>query len=153
MPLLISLHVLFVVVWVGGMFFAYMAMRPAAAATLEPPQRLPLWAATFQRFFPWVWVSVILILASGLLMLFRYFGGMAGAALYIHAMFGLGLLMMLIFLHVFFAPYQRLKRAVATQDWPAGGKALNQIRQLIAINLSLGLLTILVATVGKYLAH
>ena len=153
MPLLISLHVLFVVVWVGGMFFAYMAMRPAAAATLEPPQRLPLWAATFQRFFPWVWVSVILILASGLLMMFRYFGGMAGAALYIHAMFGLGLLMMLIFLHVFFAPYQRLKRAVATQDWPAGGKALNQIRQLIAINLSLGLLTILVATVGKYLAH
>lgn len=152
MALLISLHVLFVVIWVGGMFFAYMALRPAAASVLEPPQRLSLWAASFSRFFPWVWGAIVIILVTGLLLIFKYFGGMAGTAVYIHAMLGLGVLMMLIFVHVFFAPYQRLKRAVAAQDWPAGGKALNQIRVLIAINLSLGLLTVLVATVGKYLA-
>lgn len=153
MALLISLHVLFVVIWVGGMFFAYMAMRPAAASTLEPPQRLPLWAATFAHFFPWVWLAVVLILVSGLLLIFKYFGGMAGAALYIHVMLGLGILMMLIFMHVFFAPYKRLKQAVVIKDWPAGGKALNQIRMLIGINLGLGILTVLIATAGKYLIH
>lgn len=153
MALLISVHVLFVVIWVGGMFFAYMAMRPAAASTLEPQHRLPLWSATFAHFFPWVWLAVVLILVSGLLLIFKYFGGMAGAALYIHAMFGLGVVMMLIFMHVYFAPYKRLKQAVTIKDWPAGGKALNQIRLLIGINLSIGILTVLVATAGKYLIH
>lgn len=153
MALLISLHVLFVVIWVGGMFFAYMGLRPAAAKTLEPPQRLPLWAATFSHFFPWVWLAVVLILATGLALIFKYFGGMGGAALYIHAMLGLGIVMMLIFMHIYFAPFQRLKRAVSSQDWPAGGKALNQIRKLIAVNLSIGIITVLIATAGKYLIH
>ena len=151
MAILLSLHILFVVIWVGGMFFAYVALRPAAGSVLEPPQRLSLWTATFGHFFPWVWGAIVLILVTGLLLIFKYFGGMTGAALYIHTMLGLGVLMMLIFFHVFFAPYQRLKRAVAAQDWPTGGKALNQIRVLIAINLTLGLLTVLVATAGKYL--
>ena len=50
--LAISAHILSVVIWVGGMFFAYMAMRPAAASVLEPPKRLSLWLPTFKRFFP-----------------------------------------------------------------------------------------------------
>lgn len=147
----IFLHLLGVTVWVGGMFFAYMALRPAAAQLLEPPQRLPLWAGTFSRFFPWVWVSVLFILVSGLgLIMLR--GGFAGLPLYIHAMFTLGLVMMLIFTHVFFAPYRRLKRFVAAQDWKAAGAALAQVRVLIAVNLSIGLLTILIATVGRAFA-
>jgi len=143
------LHVLGVVVWVGGMFFAYMALRPVAASVLEPPQRLTLWAGVFGKFFPWVWASVALILTSGLHMLV-VFGGMA-APLYALAMLALGVAMMLIFGHVFFSPYKKLKRAVAAQDWKAGGAALGQIRKLIGINLSLGLLTIAVVFVGRAL--
>lgn len=143
------LHVLGVVVWVGGMFFAYMALRPVAASVLEPPQRLTLWAGVFGKFFPWVWASVILILLSGLHML-MVFGGMA-APLYALAMLGLGLLMMLIFGHVFFVPYSKLKQAVGEQNWKAGGAALGQIRMLIGINLSLGLLTIAVVFAGRML--
>lgn len=145
------LHVLAVVIWVGGMFFAYMALRPAAVATLEPPQRLPLWAATFARFFPWVWASVLTLLASGLYMISLY-GGFGAVAHYIVLMFGLGVIMMLLFAHVYFAPYQRLRRNVLAQQWPAAGSALGQIRLLIAINLSLGLLTILIAVLGKLFA-
>jgi uncharacterized membrane protein len=141
------LHVLGVVVWVGGMFFAYMALRPVAAGVLEPPQRLKLWAGVFGRFFPWVWLSVILILASGLHML-MVFGGFQ-APHYALTMLLLGVVMMLIFAHVFFAPYKKLKRAVAGQDWPTGGAALAQIRLLIGINLLLGLLTIIVVFVGR----
>jgi uncharacterized membrane protein len=143
------LHVLGIVVWVGGMFFAYMALRPAAASVLEPPQRLTLWAGVFDKFFPWVWVSVVLILLSGLHML-MVFGGVA-APHYALTMLALGIVMMLIFGHVFFSPYKKLKRAVAAQEWKAGGAALAQIRLLIGINLSLGLLTIAVVFLGRLL--
>ncbi|MEW6415472.1 MAG: CopD family protein [Pseudomonadota bacterium] len=144
------LHVLGVVVWVGGMFFAYMALRPVAASVLEPPQRLTLWAGVFGRFFPWVWVSVAMILATGLYLL-MLMGG-SGAPHYALAMLALGVVMMAIFAHVFFAPYGRLKRAVAAQDWKAGGAALGQIRQLVGLNLSLGLLTIAVVFLGRLFA-
>ena len=150
MSLSLFLHVLSVVIWVGGMFFAYMALRPVAASVLEPPQRLTLWAGVFGKFFPWVWASVALILASGLHML-MVFGGLA-APHYAMTMLVLGVVMMAIFAHVFFAPYGRLKRAVAAQDWKAGGAALAQIRMLIGINLSLGLLTIAVVFLGRALA-
>ena len=88
----VLLHVIAVVIWVGGMFFAYMALRPVAASLLEPPQRLPLWVGVFGRFFPWVWVSIGVILATGLWMIFAVLGGMGAVALYVHAMFGLGLI-------------------------------------------------------------
>ena len=149
MTISLFLHLLGVVVWVGGMFFAYMALRPVAASVLEPPQRLTLWTGVFGKFFPWVWVSVVLILLSGLHMLMVR-GGLA-APLYALAMLALGLVMMLIYVVVFFSPYQKLKRAVAEQNWKAGGAALGQIRQLIGVNLSLGLLTIAVVFAGRML--
>jgi uncharacterized membrane protein len=149
MPLFLLLHLVSVVVWVGGMFFAYMALRPVAASVLEPPQRLTLWAGVFGKFFPWVWASVALILATGLHMLMALG---AAAPHYALAMLALGVVMMLIFAHVFFAPYKKLKRAVSEQNWKAGGAALGQIRMLIGINLSLGLLTIAVVFLGRALA-
>jgi uncharacterized membrane protein len=150
MGIALMLHLMGVVIWVGGMFFAYMALRPVAATQLEPPPRLRLWAGVFGRFFPWVWASVAVILASGLWIIFAVFGGMAGAGLYVHIMLGLGLLMMGIYAHVFFAPYKRLKAAVSAENWPAGGKALGQIRLLVGINTLLGALTIAVAASGRY---
>ena len=150
LSLLLPLHVLSIVLWVGGMLFAHMMLRPVAASQLEPPQRLPLWVGVFGRFFPWVWLCVVTVLLTGLGMMFGYYAGFK-APLYVHAMFGLGIVMMLIFMHVFFAPYGRLKRAVAMQDWPAGGKALGQIRQLVGVNMSIGVVNVAIATAGRYL--
>ena len=145
------LHVLSAVIWVGGMFFAYTCLRPTAAQQLEPPQRLTLWAGVFARFFPYVWASVILLPLTGYGLMFAIWNGFAAAPLYVHIMNGIGIVMILIYMHVFFAPYNRLKQAVAIQDWPAGGQKLNQIRILIKINLSLGLIVIGVAAGGRYL--
>jgi uncharacterized membrane protein len=142
------LHVVGVVIWVGGMFFAYMTLRPAAAALLEPPQRLPLWQATLSRFFTWVWVAVALIIVSSIWMLVLL-DGLKAVGTYVHIMMGLGLAMMLIFAHVFFAAYRRLTRAVQAKDWPAGGAALAQIRKLVGFNLVLGVVTIAVAILGR----
>lgn len=151
MSIAITLHLLAVVVWVGGMFFAYMALRPAAAL-LEPPQRLPLWSQTFARFFPWVWAAVILLLVTGYWMILNVFGGFAGLALYIHIMQAVGILMMLLFLHVYFAPYRRLRKAVRSGDFATAGTQLAVIRKLIGLNLILGLALIVVASSGRYLA-
>jgi uncharacterized membrane protein len=93
MPTLIALHLLAAVVWVGGMFFAYMALRPVAATLLEPPQRLPLWTQTFMRFFPWVWLSILLLTATGYVMVLGVFGGMGAVGLHVHLMQGLGWIM------------------------------------------------------------
>jgi uncharacterized membrane protein len=62
-----------------------------------------------------------------------------------------GYVMMLIFFHVFFAPFKRLKRAVAAEDWAAGGKSLAQIRSLVGVNLLIGLAIIAIASGGRYL--
>ncbi|WMP18080.1 CopD family protein [Thiothrix lacustris] len=150
MSIALALHVLAIVIWVGGMFFAYTVLRPVAASILEPPQRLTVWAGVFGRFFPWVWASIIIVLASGYWMLLGPFGGFANAPVFVHIMNGLGLIMMLIFMHVYFAPYQKLRKAVAEQRWPDGGKALAQIRVLVGINTLIGLITIVIAAGGKY---
>jgi uncharacterized membrane protein len=141
------LHVISVVVWVGGMFLAYMAVRPAAAAALEPPLRLKLWTGLFTRFFPWVWAAVVLILGSG----FYAMGQMTATPLYVMVMAAVGVVMSMIFLHIYFAPFGRLKRAVAAEDWKSGGAALGQIRMLVGLNLVLGLLNVAVAILGPAL--
>ncbi len=151
LPLLQFLHLLGVVVWVGGMFFAYVCLRPAAAALLESPQRLALWTAVFGRFFPWVWLAAAAILISGLAMLLRV--GMRGAPIHWHIMLLTGMVMMLIFAHVIFAPFARLRAGVAASDWPGAAAALNQIRKLVGINLTLGLLTVVIAKLGPYLGY
>ena len=147
MKLALMLHLLGVVIWVGGMFFAYMALRPAAAKLLEPPQRLPLWSAALGRFFNWVWLSIALVLGSGFHMI-SVIAELGKVPLYAHVMLYVGIVMTLIFGHVYAAPFAVLKRAVAAQDWKAGGVALNRIRIAVAINLSLGLLNIVIATAG-----
>lgn len=150
MPVAITLHILSAVVWVGGMFFAWMALRPVAARLLEPPLRLPLWSQTFARFFPWVWAAVVLLPASGYWMIFETFEGMQNVGLHVHVMQLTGIVMIGIYLHVFFAPYRGMKRAIAAGDFPAAGKQLGVIRRLIGINLVLGLITIVIATGGAY---
>jgi uncharacterized membrane protein len=148
-------HLLGVIVWVGGMFFAHMALRPALAATVpEPSVRLRLMAATLGRFFGWVGWAVLLILLSGMMMMLVAGGarGMFAVPPYIHAMLALGLVMMAIFGHIRFALFKRLQRAVAASDWPAGGAALASIRQSVLANLLLGVAVVVVAIVGPGLA-
>jgi len=147
MKIAVMLHLLGAIVWIGGMFFAYLCLRPAAAG-LDPPQRLTLWSATLGRFLLWVWVAVALVLGSGFYMVsvMAEAGRLPG---YIHAMLYIGVSMALIFAHVYFSPFPTLRQAVAAQDWKSGAAALNQIRIAVAVNLALGLLNVVVATAGK----
>jgi uncharacterized membrane protein len=135
--LLITVHALAAIVWVGGMFFAHLALRPAALL-LEAPARLNLWQAVFGRFFPWVWASVLGLLASGHLLLANGIGLGSPA---VHAMAGIGWIMALIFTYLFFGPYRQLRSALTANDIPAAGLAQGRIRMIVTINLTLGLIT------------
>jgi uncharacterized membrane protein len=146
---LLALHLLAVLFWVGGMAFAYWVLRPAAGP-LDPPLRLALWRRVFEKFLPWVGIAIVVLLGSGYAMLGIYFGGFAGAPLYINVMQGLGILMVLAYLHLFFAPWKRFRRALDQGALPEAGKALNQIRVIVAINLALGIVTVIVGGTGRY---
>jgi uncharacterized membrane protein len=143
------LHVFFVVVWVGGMFFAYLCLRPAAAQ-LPTPERVALWGRVLGRFFNWVLLAVPAILASGLWMAYEQ-DAFDGFDPRIHVMMGIGILMMLLFLHVYFAPFRRLQKALAANDAEAASRQVASIRKLVALNLALGIVVVAVATAGKYL--
>jgi uncharacterized membrane protein len=122
MAMLVALHALAAVAWVGGMFFGYMVLRPAAGP-LEPSLRLALWQRVFSRFFPWVWASIAVLLASGYAMLFVQFGGVNGAGPHIHVMQATGILMMLLFVHLPVFPGRggravRQRRSFAQSDAP-----------------------------------
>ncbi len=147
----IALHMLSAVIWIGGMFFAHQALRPVAATLLDPPQRLPLWRGTLDRFFVWVWLAVLLLLVSGYWMALHMFGHFANFPLHVNIMQGIGLLMMLLYFHVYFAPYRGLRRCVAAEDWPAAAAQLASIRRIVGINVILGLAVVCVASAGRYL--
>ncbi len=161
--LMVFLHVLAVVVWVGGMFLMHFAVRPVAVAQLPPAQRLPLLAEILGRFFGWVTLAVIVVLATGVAMIFGI-GAAAGAAAAgksafgegmrlahgsVHLMFAVGVLMSLIYAVIRLAPFVRLRRALAAQQLPAAAGHLDLIRKLVAANLVLGVITIAVATLGR----
>lgn len=140
-----ALHLLAALAWVGGMFFAWMILRPAAVSALEAPARLKLWLEVFQRFFYWVWAAVIVLPITGVGMLNLRFAGFEAAPRYVHIMIGLYIAMLALFLRVQALQLPELRRAVAAEDWPSGGAVLGRIRRLVGINLILGLVLISIA--------
>ena len=141
MPALMKfLHIAAAIVWLGGVTFMLYALRSVAAEQLAPPQRLPLIAQVLRRFFVLVWISIVILLTSGLGMLLG--AGMKNAPMGWHIMFGIGLLMFALFGHLYFGPFRRLKLAVAAANWPEGGKRVGQIAMLAQTNLILGVLAI-----------
>jgi uncharacterized membrane protein len=145
----LTFHILGAVVWVGGMFAAYVCLRPAVGG-MEAPQRLTLWRNFFAKFFPWVWVSVLLLLATGYWMLVTTFGGFKGAPLYINLMQTLGLVMVALYLWLFHGPWLKFKRAVDAADFAAAGPQLARIRKIIAVNLPIGLIVVIIGGTGRF---
>jgi len=142
-------HLLAVLIWIGGMFFAYFVLRLAAVEILQAPERLRLWNSVFRRFFNWVWGSIGMIFVTGLYMVYQY-GGALRVAHSIQAMLLLGILMACVFVYVFFACYVPLSLHVDKGRWQEAGEFLGKIRQLVALNLVLGLLTLSVAKLGLF---
>ncbi|MDR9499567.1 MAG: CopD family protein [Hydrogenovibrio sp.] len=146
----LSLHVIAAVIWVGGMFFAYRVFRPAAAATLEPPERLRLWRQIFRRFFFFVWLSILFLFVSGYADFFWRFGGHGPH--YLLTMIGIGWVMLALFATLYFVLYKRFARQVDAEEFAEAGKTLNtRIRPVIAVNLTLGMIAFVLGAAGPFI--
>ena len=142
-------HLLAATVWVGGMFLMHVCVRPNLP-DLDPPVRLTLLHGIFKRFFPWVMMAVVALPLSGYTLIIGAYGGFAGMPIALHIMHALGLVMFALFLHMYFAPWRRMRKAVAETDWQAAGAALGQIRMIVLINLVLGLITVAMGGLARY---
>ena len=145
-----TLHILSIIVWVGGMAFAHFFLRPALAE-LEAPARVVLMRDVLGRFFTNVLSMIVVALVSGIAMMAIFFsqaaqsGAEAKMPLGWTVMAALGLLMMAIFGHVRFVLFKRLHQAVLENKWSAGGAALASIRSWVRINLAIGILVVVAA--------
>jgi uncharacterized membrane protein len=149
MTLALIFHILAAIIWIGGMFFAHMVLRPSAGA-LDLPTRLALWHRVLGRFFKWVWASIAALLLSGFAMVLIGYGGFAVLPPNISLMMTVGVLMIAIFTYIYFVPWQRFHRGVAAGDWPGAEHSIKRLRRLVGLNLLLGLATVVLAAAGTY---
>ena len=147
--ILLALHLLGAVLWVGGMAFALFVLRPAAHEVLQAPDRLALAQAAFRRFFLIVWHAMPIVLLTGWALFFLWHGGFAGARWSLHLMHLLGLIMGLVFFAIFFGPWRGMRRAMAAGDKPSAARALENIRKLVLMNLILGLIVVAFSGFGR----
>jgi uncharacterized membrane protein len=145
----LALHALFATIWVGGMFFAYLVLRPSVPGIEPPPERLKLWSRVFPKFFHWVWIAVLILPLSGYWLMMDVFGGFAGSGPHIHLMHLTGWVMIALFAALYFIPYRSFKTAVSDEDWPGAVAKLDTIRKIVGINLVLGLITLLAGASGR----
>ncbi|MBN8511051.1 MAG: CopD family protein [Burkholderiales bacterium] len=146
--LLLAVHLLAAAFWVGGMAVMNFAVRPAAAATLEPAQRLPFMAAALARFFAGVTLAIALLLGSGLVLI-ALGGGFGAMPPSVHLMFGVGLTMIVIFGWIRLRLFVQLRAALDAGDRPRAAAALDAIRRLVATNLALGSAVFVIAVAGR----
>jgi uncharacterized membrane protein len=149
-PIAVGVHILSAVIWVGGMFFAYVVLRPSMGVLEPPSHRLKLWHQVFNRFFIWVWGAIALLTASGYYLLIAVFGSVANAGLHIHLMYSIAMVMIILFFALYFGPYRRFVEAAGADDWPTAGEVLPSIRRIVGINLTLGLITAIIGASGRY---
>ena len=147
--LALASHALAAAIWVGGMFLAYVVLRPSVAA-LSAGDRLALWQRVFSGFFPWVIAATVVLLVSGYWLLFVTYGGFASVGVHVHVMHLTGLVMFLLFFYLYFVPWKRFRHAMATGDNGLAARWLGQIRTIIAVNLGLGLLTVAIGASGRF---
>jgi uncharacterized membrane protein len=134
------LHLAAAIVWLGGMTFMLFALRPALVAQLQGQARLELLALVLKRFFAMVLGAVAVLLLTGL----HLYGagakavGMSSIPLSWHLMAGLGITMIFLFGHIYFAGLKGLKRAVDAANWPGAAAKAGQIHKLVVVNFVLG---------------
>ena len=146
-----AVHGMAAVAWVGGIFFAYMALRPAAMETLDAPMRAKLWQSAYSHFFPWVWIMIGLLLVTGYADLFIRLGGFQNGSLYLQLMHGIGLFMVIAFAYLYFGLYRRLTAAVQAEDTGKAAEIMAKARPVMATNLTLGLLITAIGIAGPTL--
>ena len=147
MTILIALHILGAVIWVGGMFFLYFALRPAVL-DMDLADRLVVWRKCLDNFFPWLWGAIAALLGSGYGLIIAFPDDVEG--IHVLIMQGLGWIMILIFGHAYFSPYRRMREALDRGDTNDAERQIEKFRLTLVANLALGLITVVVGATGRF---
>jgi len=145
----LAFHILAAIIWIGGLFFAYLILQPSVRL-LEVSIRMAFWSQVLSRFFLWGWISNAVLLASGFAMLFMGFGGFEAVPIHVRAMMALGIITAAVYAYLYVAPWRRFRRAVAITDWTVAERSVGQVRVFATITLALGLVTAVIGATGRY---
>ena len=144
----IALHAIAATVWVGGMFFVLVVLRPAVQ-TLDETARAPMMSVTLKKFFPWVWMAIVILLLTGY-WLVGAFGGFGSVPVYVHIMHLLGWVMVVLFGYLYFKPTKAFRAALEQGNKDQAMAALGTVRAIVIVNLVLGLAIVAIVTGGRY---
>ena len=147
--LLLAVHLVGAALWVGGMGYAIMVLRPSLPV-IEPAARAALLVEAHRRFLRIVWAMMPLVLLSGYGLMFWVLGGFRGVGWAVHVMHTVGLVMGGLFLVIWFGPFQAMRRAMAAGELPAAMAANERLRKLIGINFSLGVVALALGGFARF---
>lgn len=148
-----AVHLLAVVLWVGGMAFTLYCLQPAAKL-LEPASRVPLMHAVLRRFLALAAIAAAVIVVTGATMIGLAWSAAARAGLAFnmpldwYAMVVLFFVMLAVFAHIRLVLFRRLGRALATEAWPSAASAIAAIRWEVMLNLVIGVFIVVIVRLG-----
>ena len=150
MTIVFPLHILATIVFLGGLFFALVVFQPIARG-LDLETASSLWHRMLSRFFAWAWISLLLILATGIGMVFLTFGGFSNVPMLHQVNRAIGIPAIALYGYLYFGPWRQYRRAMSRHDLIAAQKGITRIRVVMAIILTLGLVASVVSAAGRYI--
>jgi len=126
---LLFLHLFFAIVWVGGMVYSLLFLRPSLREIAQEEQRGKFLKQVFSKFFLAVWLSIIVLFLTGMGLWHGYRKDFSDNSLFHVKLFLFGL-MVIIFTYIYFFLFRRNK--------------LSHIPNLIGVNLLLSILILLI---------
>ena len=139
MLLVIILHVLSAIVWIGGMVAIRFAVHPAMQHISEPNIKLARILEILKNFFNIVGVFIVLLLITALIMSLAVDYQSSGLGLFIHIKEGIWTLMTIIFIYIT-KKRDNAQNAFLKSDFALAKRELEPIaKYFIPINIILGI--------------
>ncbi len=132
--LVTAIHLLCVVLWVGGMAFLLLTLRPSVNS-IDASARLVLQGAVYRRFFRTIWQVMPMAIVSGLLLLILSYSHKV-LPWEVMVMQTGGVLMAAIFIGMVLVPNKHFQAKLAAGT--ATAEDVAPIRRLIWLSLGIG---------------
>jgi uncharacterized membrane protein len=144
----LPLHILAIVVWLGGLFCMSVMVSPAGR-DLDATAIAFHWQRVLARFFTWAWIALLLIVATGIALVQVRFGGFSNMPALHRANTAIGVPAIALFAYVFLVPWRRYCRSIAKSEWSAAERLLGHVRIVLAIILVLGVVASVISIVDR----
>jgi uncharacterized membrane protein len=147
--LVLAIHILAVIIWLGGLFFLVVVLGPSAES-LDAAGASSVWYRTLSRSLAWGWLSLVLIVVTGVAMVFLVFGGYGHLPNIHRVNMAIGIPAIALYSYVYLMPWRQLGRAVRSSDRVVAAKKRHQVRTLLATILVLALSAAFMSALGRY---